>query len=46
VVAILTCVLGAPLYGSYGAAVAALLGALMLNGQAIVGAARIAGSVS
>jgi len=45
-VAILICVLGAPLYGSYGAAVAALLGALMLNGQAIVGAARIARSVS
>jgi O-antigen/teichoic acid export membrane protein len=41
-VAILLCVLGAPLYGTYGAAVASLVGALILNGQAVYAAVRVA----
>ncbi len=44
--AILVCAIGAPLYGSYGAAVASLVGALALNGQALVGAVRNARALS
>jgi O-antigen/teichoic acid export membrane protein len=41
-VAILICLLAAPIYGTYGAAIASLIGAVILNGQAVYAAVRVA----